>query len=649
MIARKEIAQLPILPAKAKGRDEYIGRIRMHKDSLVMDVYDARRIMAPEDVEKEATPIFRWACDKKNYATYSFNKGEWTGRGINSSLFGMDYWWRDAKINLDAQSKQIADMFQEGDKEEWWYGGTIHNLCYLEDDIRQATRERREDRRRDRIEARQSARRPLPKDWERWLKNHVFREERYLFYDARNRKTGTCAYCETEVALDSTQRHGKAGKCPACGSRVRYQAMKKTPEICIEKQVIYLQKTDEGFLTRYLKVKKSSTKSGERYSSADVVLVTYNGKKSWCDYCLSPDRGREYWTDNRPSELSRWTTDGYLYTRNVRQALKETIFRYAPLAEWVKHERGPVPVGEFLSKFENSPFLEFFIKAGLYHLTADYIQRYEHWHGNTPQEILKINKQRIRRIIRMDGGVIALEWLQYEEEKGSRITDEDVAWLQDNHIHPNGCRNILDAIGSVARMVNYMKKQEIAYGQLTITWEDYLRMAAAEGMDTTDDIIRFPKNLKARHDDLVNRQNERKDAQRLKEKQETFARLDAQIAERLPEAARYYWENENYAIIPASRCEELMTEGRTLHHCVGKDEHYMEKMARGDSWILFLRKKESIETPYYTLEIRMSDDEILQWYSEFDRKPDKDEIQKVLKRFKQSLKKRKRVRVAAIA
>ena len=42
MIAKKEIAKLPVLPAKAYGRDEWIGRIRMHRDTLVLDVYDAR-------------------------------------------------------------------------------------------------------------------------------------------------------------------------------------------------------------------------------------------------------------------------------------------------------------------------------------------------------------------------------------------------------------------------------------------------------------------------------------------------------------------------------------------------------------------------------------------------------------------------------
>ena len=61
----------------------------------------------------------------------------------------------------------------------------------------------------------------------------------------------------------------------------------------------------------------------------------------------------------------------------------------------------------------------------------------------------------------------------------------------------------------------------------------------------------------------------------------------------------------------------------------------MKKMAAGESWILFLRKKENLEKAYYTVEISMKDDRILQYYSEFDRQPDKTAISKVLEKFKQ--------------
>lgn len=59
-------------------------------------------------------------------------------------------------------------------------------------------------------------------------------------------------------------------------------------------------------------------------------------------------------------------------------------------------------------------------------------------------------------------------------------------------------------------MVNYLKKQKIAPSKSTIIWRDYLRMAREEGYDITDDIVRLPKDLKARHDQLVEVRNREK-------------------------------------------------------------------------------------------------------------------------------------------
>ena len=107
----------------------------------------------------------------------------------------------------------------------------------------------------------------------------------------------------------------------------------------------------------------------------------------------------------------------------------------------------------------------------------------------------------------------------------------------------------------------------------------------------------------------------------------------------------YLWEDKNYMIVPAAKCEELMREGRALHHCVGASDTYMKRMAAGSSWILFLRRKEHPEEPYYTIEIDMKNDGILQWYSEYDRKPDQRKIENVLKKFKESVKRKRTQKV----
>jgi hypothetical protein len=201
-------------------------------------------------------------------------------------------------------------------------------------------------------------------------------------------------------------------------------------------------------------------------------------------------------------------------------------------------------------------------------------------------------------------------------------------------------------------MMNYMKKQKVKPSRLMITWRDYLRMAREEGYDTTDDIVRLPKDLKARHDELVEIRTARQDAEEQKRNAKKYAALNREIRNRIPDAKKYYYEDSKYMIVPAGTCEELIEEGRKLHHCVGASDIYMNRMADGTSWILFLRKKEDLEKPYYTIEIDMRTDEIKQWYSEYDRKPDQKTISKVLGTFKKNIGRQQtqnRVLVAAIA
>ncbi len=637
MIAKKEIAQLPVLTVKAQGRDQYIGRIQMYRETLVLDVYDARRVICPEGEEKTAEIQFRWVCDKKNYYVYRFLTGTWTDCGLNYVIHGLAWYSSSLPIKLDEASKTIAETFLEDCKDRMMHCYSmkqIDRLNALEEYIRNKRRDRYEQNRSARISARQKLRKALPKDWERWLKTNVYEDKRYLFYNARSRRSGTCAYCGNAVALDGKQRHNGMGKCPACGSRIQYKAVGKTPEIKDSKQCIYLQKTSEGFLTRYVYTEKISGPRGEYYKSHDAVQATYNGKKTWYDYCMfSMISGKEYWDDRRPADMAAWKAEGYLYTRNVRQVLKDTVFRYAPLPQWMKHEKRPIPFCDFMCMYEEAPCLEFFIKAGLYRLTREYVERRELWPGRGPVEILGINRQRIRRLIQMDGGIAALKWLRYEEEKSVSLQDDVVLWLQENRLYPDRCESILVRMKSVLRMVNYMKKQKIEPADIVTTWTDYLRMAESEGMDITDDIVLFPKDLKMRHDQLVELAERRNDEKRM----EGYADLDCRIRERLPEASKYYWENERYMIVPAAKCRELMEEGRTLHHCVGRDDHYMKKMAEGRSWILFLRKKEAPDRPYYTIEVDMQRDEIIQWYSAFDRRPDAVEIKKVLNTFRRNI------------
>ena len=72
---------------------------------------------------------------------------------------------------------------------------------------------------------------------------------------------------------------------------------------------------------------------------------------------------------------------------------------------------------------------------------------------------------------------------------------------------------------------------------------------------------------------------------------------------------------------------------------MGATDTYMKKMHKGESYILFLRKKEDPETAYYTLEVTWNG-YVRQSYGAYDRKPDKEKIEDWLEHFTREIKKR---------
>lgn len=64
--------------------------------------------------------------------------------------------------------------------------------------------------------------------------------------------------------------------------------------------------------------------------------------------------------------------------------------------------------------------------------------------------------------------------------------------------------------------------------------------------------------------------------------------------------SKWEFEDDDFAVVAPSQPEDLATEGITLHHCV---KSYISKVAAGDTNIMFIRKKEDLNKPFFTVEV----------------------------------------------
>ena len=67
-----------------------------------------------------------------------------------------------------------------------------------------------------------------------------------------------------------------------------------------------------------------------------------------------------------------------------------------------------------------------------------------------------------------------------------------------------------------------------------------------------------------------------------------------------PKAKEFELVDEVYSVICPEQITSLLLEGRILHHCVGS---YINSVASGNEYILFLRKTSDLNTPFFTINV----------------------------------------------
>ena len=165
------------------------------------------------------------------------------------------------------------------------------------------------------------------------------------------------------------------------------------------------------------------------------------------------------------------------------------------------------------------------------------------------------------------------------------------------------------------------------------TYADYLNMRQSLGYDLNNTIYQHPRNLEEAHDEMVRESHKEEIDKRLNEVAIRFPDIQSRYREL---RKKYFYEDDEYLIRPARSAEEIVMEGRTLHHCVGGDT-YLGRHDRGESYILMLRDKKQPERPYITVEIDSRKSSIRQWYGAHDRKPDQKNMQRWLDQYLRQL------------
>lgn len=149
-------------------------------------------------------------------------------------------------------------------------------------------------------------------------------------------------------------------------------------------------------------------------------------------------------------------------------------------------------------------------------------------------------------------------------------------------IEKKGIQNLTEYI----EYLSYLKVRTFYYS----LYMDYLRMCDYLGNHyewKVNDIYTEHENIRQIYNLLSNEE--------IKEK------LGKSFDEVKPSWDKYLYEGEKLVVIAPASIDDIIDEGIALHHCV---KSYINAVCEKTTNILFIRKKEDIQTPFFTMEIR---------------------------------------------
>ena len=487
----------------------------------------------------------------------------------------------------------------------------------------------------------------LPEGFEEWC--HSYLPEIPIYYQRKGKKAECiCGKCGKKFEVNEQPTRNEKTKCPLCGNKGFYEWKKVIRSRTYERSFYLVQCTkDDKLLVRYFEIYQRY----EQGTKAKIELIEYkriflflgdvyyfNNEFHW-----SSKGWKQYWERNKGHVPMR---DGEIW-RGYREEISKSCLQYCDL-EGIGELTGRAKLN-ILIAFANNPAIEMYFKAGMEKLLNHLIwkegkTKWINRRGKNLKQQLRIkDKSRINRFVASRGDINLLEILLMEEKQGYDFTieqEEFLLQLKGYYQMDKKVRYLLQYM-TLQQLINRVEKYRNKHtyyskNEVIGSYYDYLQMRQELGYDMTNQVYLYPKDLKAKHDEMVKERNARRDELHIVKKLKEFPNI-AKRYEKLQK--KYGYSKDGYVIRPAKDAGEIIMEGRLLHHCVGGD-NYLRKHDMGETTILFLRKQSKPNKPYYTIEIR--DKEIVQWYGIRDTKPDKEKIGHLLEQYVKELKKGKR-------
>ena len=555
-------------------------------------------------------PVYDVYFDKKNkqYITYSHQKEKWLTASIRN-LNWPSYWFFDESVYVCRETNKTLQKYFSTDQKG------VGILTQYQSDIMTENLEKKYRKETDAWDEDLKQTPKIPKGLKDWLNKESI-PEHFIFYkySRKKYKEGFCTYCENNVLVEDPI-YNSEGVCPHCHKKIVFKSIDKVGYFTTNDYPSYLiQRCKDGIMIRRFWSQRVYYRGAPfapklNFGEYRRVICSNNGEPLRAYYYGDFKHREMRWIENNIHTTPYYyRREGLIYPKNLKPIAKKEL-RNTALIEWYKL-KSIIDPEIFLSQIQENPFLEKFIKAGLYNLADEKIKN---GYGNSHYEIVKdatslkkmlcIDSSKLKELKSLNEGSDYLSWLQFEKRSGKLLSNELKHWLINNDLLPKTLSFITDRM-NIVQIFNYISKQmkltKMTCNEVIETWKDYLEMAKKLGIDTSDEIIYRTSKLRQRHAELIKQLQDKDLGERAKEILKSYPKLPDVFTY---VKSKYEYIGDIYSVIAPENIKDVLLEGRNLHHCVAEQDRYLDRIERQEAYILFLRKTNEPDVSYYTLEV----------------------------------------------
>lgn len=471
-----------------------------------------------------------------------------------------------------------------------------------------------------------SQRKQLPDAFIKWGKKQL---QPYLVYEPGDNKRAICTRCGKEHNFQKKLKMNTEHRCPSCGAECICKTPKTLPKWKKE-TLVYMQKINDGILVRFVVFHRGYEDWPyiNDIQEENLMVAMEHGKRQ---YWFEKRRRFDYQPDSNwyRNTVKKWVKtynapnygmENYsygcfgairsynhvkIYKKNIKSLLKGHPLEYMDMEEIVEklqnRSRQYEKIYSFIEVYDKLgrfPQIESLWKIGFEKLSLDLLtsEKKNLNKSDKLHQALGISKELWNYILENKMKTVSLEQIRQMK------TIDKICWKKDIVVKAYDLfskyemeRYFAQAHMNIEKTMKFCeenKKERYLY-------TDYLNMAIELGYDMKDDFVAYPRHIEQAHDAAIAVRDEEKNRKKLEqaaEKDNDIRKVERKIRK------RFSFEDDKFLIRPAKTNREIVKEGQIQHICVGSG-YYSNNMINGTSYILFLRRKESPDVPFYTVEI----------------------------------------------